>query len=150
MKSKIVPDVVRDQKIALLPPTATVMDAVRAMAAKHVGAVVIGLDGRADGIFTERDLLMRVVARGLDPDTTPVTRVMTADPETVTPDQPPIDALNRMHERGFRHLPVVGGDGRVMGIVSIRDLNAFVRRQLEEELHQVEAFIHDTGYGATA
>lgn len=149
MQRKIVPDVVRDQKITLLPPTATVMDAVRLMAIKHVGAVVIGLDGRAEGIFTERDLLMRVVARGLDPDGTPVTRVMTADPETVRPDQPAIDALNRMHERGFRHLPVVGEDGRVIGIVSIRDLNAFVRRQLEEELQERDAFIHDTGYGAT-
>jgi len=149
MQRKIVPDVVRDQKITLLPPTATVMDAVRLMAMKHVGAVVIGLDGRAEGIFTERDLLMRVVARGLDADSTPVTRVMTRDPETVSPDQPAIDALNRMHERGFRHLPVVGEDGRVVGIVSIRDLNAYVRRQLEEELQEREAFIHDTGYGAT-
>ncbi len=149
MQRKIVPDVVRDQKITLLPPTATVMDAVRLMAHKHVGAVVVGLDGRAEGIFTERDLLMRVVARGLDPDSTPITRVMTPDPETVAPDQPAIDALNRMHARGFRHLPVVGADGRVIGIVSIRDLNAFVRRQLEEELQEREAFIHDTGYGAT-
>lgn len=149
MQRKIVPDVVRDQKITLLPPTATVMDAVRLMAMKHVGAVVIGLDGRAEGIFTERDLLMRVVARGLDADSTPITRVMTRDPETVSPDQEAIDALNRMHERGFRHLPVVGEDGRVIGIVSIRDLNAFVRHQLEEELQEREAFIHDTGYGAT-
>jgi CBS domain-containing protein len=149
MQRKIVPDVVRDQKIALLPPTATVMDAVRQMAMKHVGAVVIGLDGRAEGIFTERDLLMRVVARGLDPESTPITSVMTRDPETVSPDQQAIDALNRMHERGFRHLPVAGPDGRVVGIVSIRDLNAYVRRQLEEELQEREAFIHDTGYGAT-
>jgi len=149
MQRKIVPDVVRDQKITLLPPTAMVMDAVRLMAMKHVGAVIVGLDGRIEGIFTERDLLMRVVARGLDPDTTPVVRVMTRDPETVRPDQEAIDALNRMHERGFRHLPVVGDDKRVVGIVSIRDLNAIVRRELEAELQERDAFIHDTGYGAT-
>ena len=149
MQRKIVPDVVRDQKITLLPPTAMVMDAVRLMAMKHVGAVIIGLDSRIEGIFTERDLLMRVVARGLDPDTTPVVRVMTRDPETVSPDQDALDALNRMHDRGFRHLPVVDADSRVVGIVSIRDLNAIVRRELETELQERDAFIHDTGYGAT-
>ena len=149
MQRKIVPDVVRDQKLTLLPPTATVMDAVRFMALKHVGAVLIGLDGHIEGIFTERDLLMRVAARGLDADTTPVARVMTRDPETVGPDQPPLDALNRMDERGFRHLPVVGDDGRVVGIVSIRDLHSFVRQQLELELQERDAYIHDTGYGAT-
>ena len=149
MQRKIIPDVVRDQKITLLPPTAMVMDAVRLMAMKHVGAVIVGLDHRIEGIFTERDLLMRVVARGLDPDTTPVLRVMTRDPETVSPDQDALDALNRMNDRGFRHLPVVDGDSRVVGIVSIRDLNAIVRRELEAELQERDAFIHDTGYGAT-
>ncbi|MCC7046578.1 MAG: CBS domain-containing protein [Alphaproteobacteria bacterium] len=149
MQRKIVPDVVRDQKITLLPPTATVMDAVRLMSMKHVGAVIIGLDGKAEGIFTERDLLMRVVARGLDADSTPITRVMTRDPETLSPDQHASEALTRMAERGFRHLPVVGEDGRVVAIVSLRDLNAYVRRQLEEELQERDAFIHDTGYGAT-
>lgn len=149
MKRKIVPDVVREQKITLLPPTAMVMDAVRLMAMRHGGAVIVGIDGHIDGIFTERDLLMRVVARGLDPDTTPVARVMTRDPETLTPDQDALDALNRMHERGFRHLPVVGPDNRVIGMVSIRDLNAIVRRELETELQERDAFIHDTGYGAT-
>ena len=65
----------------------------------------------------------------------------TDDPEIAGP------GAVTFHERGA---VVVGADGRVIGIVSIRDLNAFVRRQLEEELHQVESFIHDTGYGATA
>lgn len=150
MQRRIIPDVVHDQKLTLLPPSATVMDAVRQMAAKHVGAVIVGLDNRASGIFTERDLLMRVVARGLDPETTPITSVMTQDPETVSPDQKAVDALNRMHERGFRHLPVAAADGRIVGIVSIRDLHTYVKRQLEEELEQAAAFIHDTGYGATA
>ena len=149
MQYRIIPDVVHDQKVVLISADATVMDAVRYMAIRKIGAVLIGKDGRITGIFSERDLLMRVVAKGLDPDQTPLHRVMTPNPETVSPNQTANEALERMHARGFRHLPVVGQDGKVAGIVALRDLNAVVRRQLEDELKERDAYIQDAGYGAT-
>ncbi|MGQ0675867.1 MAG: CBS domain-containing protein [Rhodospirillales bacterium] len=149
MQYRIIPDVVRDQDVRLMPADATVMDAVRYMAIRRIGAVLIGKDGVLEGIFSERDLLMRVIAKGLDPDRTPLYRAMTPNPETVTPGQTATEALELMHKRGFRHLPVVGEDGKVIGIVALRDLNAVVRRQLEDELRERDAYISDTGYGAT-
>ena len=146
MHCKVVPDIVDQQKIELLPNSTMVRDAARNMAERHIGAVLIGSGGRLEGIFTERDLLIRVVARGLDPDGTPLSAVMTADPDTVGPDDLASLALERMRTSGYRHVPVVE-DGEVVGIVSLRDLYAAAKRELEEDLQQREAFIFDTGYG---
>lgn len=146
MHRKVVPDIVSEQKIELLPASTTVRAAARNMAARHIGAVLIGEGDRLMGIFTERDLLIRVVARGLDPDTTPLTAVMTPDPDTVGPDDLASLALERMRTSGYRHVPVVEDD-KVVGIVSLRDLYAAAKRELEEDLQQREAFIFDTGYG---
>jgi CBS domain-containing protein len=146
MHRKVVPDIVHQQKIELLPATTTVRAAARNMAERHIGAVLIGQGSRLQGIFTERDLLIRVVARGLDPDTTRLKEVMTPDPDTVEPNDWASLALERMRTSGYRHVPVVE-DGVVVGIVSLRDLYAAAKRELEEDLQQREAFIFDTGYG---
>lgn len=146
MHRKVVPDIVSQQKIELLPASTTVRDAPRNMAECHIGAVLVGQAGRLQGIFTERDLLMRVVARERDPDTTALSEVMTADPDTVGPDDLASLALERMRTSGYRHVPVVE-NGSVVGIVSLRDLYAAAKSELEEDLQQREAFIFDTGYG---
>jgi len=146
MHRRVVPDIVDQQKIELLSSGTTVRDAARNMAERHIGAVLIGSGGRLDGIFTERDLLIRVVAQGLDPDSTPLSQVMTADPDTVGPNDLASLALERMRTSGYRHVPVVE-DGQVVGIVSLRDLYAAAKSELEEDLQQREAFIFDTGYG---
>lgn len=146
MHRKVVPDIVSKQKIELLPVTTTVRDAARNMAERHIGAVLIGEGGRLQGIFTERDVLFRVVAKGLDPDSTPLSAVMTPDPDTVGPNDLASLALERMRSSGYRHVPVVDND-QVVGIVSLRDLYAAAKRELEEDLQQREAFIFDTGYG---
>jgi CBS domain-containing protein len=146
MHRKVVPDIVDQQKIEVLSGSTTVRDAARNMAERHIGAVLIGQGRRLQGIFTERDVLTRVVARGLDPDTTPLEKVMTPDPDTVGPGDMAVEVLERMRASGYRHLPVVK-DGEVIGIVSIRDLYAAIKRELEEDLQQREAFIFDTGYG---
>ena len=146
MHRKVVPDIVKDQRIELLPASTTVREATRNMAERHIGAVLVGAPENLQGIFTERDVLTRVVARGLDPDGTKLEAVMTPDPDTVGPDDMAIDVLDRMRASGYRHLPVIAA-GRVVGIVSIRDLYAVVKRELEEDLQQREAFIFDTGYG---
>jgi len=146
MHRRVVPDIVDQQKIELLSPATSVRDAAKNMAERHIGAVLIGDAGRLQGIFTERDLLIRVVARGLDPDATRLREVMTSDPDTVGPDDLASLALERMRTSGYRHVPVVE-DGVVVGIVSLRDLYAAAKRELEEDLQQREAFIFDTGYG---
>lgn len=147
MHRKVVPDIVNQQKIELLRGSTTVRDAARNMAERHIGAVLIGEEGRLRGIFTERDLLIRVVARGLDPDVTSLTEVMTPDPDTIGPNDWASLALERMRTSGYRHVPVVEDDV-VVGIVSLRDLYAAAKRELEEDLQQREAFIFDTGYGS--
>ena len=147
MQRRIVPDLVSNQTLASLPPSATVRDAARIMTERHIGAVLVAVDGRLQGIFTERDVLARVVAVGLDPDDTVLGRVMTPNPDTVTPNDTALEALRKMGEHGYRHLPVVDSD-RLVGIVSIRDLYAAVNHELAEDLQQREAFIFDTGYGS--
>lgn len=146
MQRKVVPDIVSEQRIELLPASTTVRDAARNMAERHIGAVLIGTPEKLEGIFTERDVLTRVVARGLNPEDTRLETVMTANPDTVGPDDIALNVLERMRASGYRHLPVIDG-GKVIGIVSIRDLYAAVKRQLEEDLQQREAFMFDTGYG---
>jgi CBS domain-containing protein len=86
------------------------------------------------------------VARELDPDSTSLSEVMTADPDTVGPNDLASLALERMRTSGYRHVPVVE-NGAVVGIVSLRDLYAAAKSELEEDLQQRDAFIFDTGYG---
>lgn len=147
MQRKIVPDLVSNQSLACLPPGASVRDAAKVMTERHIGAILIAVDGRLQGVFTERDVLTRVVMPGLDPDETALGGVMTPNPDTVGPDDTALEALRRMSEHGYRHLPVVK-DGRLIGIVSIRDLYAAVNSQLAEDLQQRDAFMFDTGYGS--
>ena len=146
MQRKVVPDIVNKQRIEVLPASTTVRDATRKMTERHIGAVLVGKTEQLEGIFTERDVLTRVVAQGLNPESTRLESVMTPNPDTVGPDDIALNVLERMRASGYRHLPVVDA-GKVIGIVSIRDLYAAVKRELEEDLQQREAFIFDTGYG---
>ena len=95
-------------------------EAAQLMASEKIGALPVVKDGRLAGIFTERDALVRVLARGLDPDTTRLAEVMTADPVTIDARRPLKHALQMMVDGNFRHVPVVEG-GSVVGMVSARD-----------------------------
>jgi CBS domain-containing protein len=133
---KIMPDVVNNQDLLQVAPTVAVREAATRMARRNFGAALVVENGGLVGIFTERDVMTRVVAAGLDPDRTTVREVMTADPRTVTPDRRALDALKAMHDGGFRHMPVVE-HGRPVGIVSLRDFLSGefdeMRRELDEE-----------------
>ena len=107
------------RKVLKAPPETVVSKAAKLMAAKNVGALMVVEGGRLVGIFTERDVVFRVVARGLDARTTAVSEVMSPAPHTIHPDKPFGSALLVMHENGFRHLPVVE-NGKPIGIVSAR------------------------------
>lgn len=102
----------------------TVRDAAVVMAGRNIGAVIVLSEGRMAGIFTERDLMSRVAARGLDTATTIVGDVMTREVVTVAPTEALDACLQKMAEGGFRHLPVVDGDGEPVGMISQRDFVA--------------------------
>ena len=149
MATKIIPDFVEGQTVHALPATGSARDAANMMCERHISAVLVIEDGRLIGIVTERDLTQRVLAAGKDPDATPLAEIMSRDPDTLSPEDSPLDALELMRVRGFRHLPVVH-DGAAVAVVSIRDLYAAAKDQLEEDVRQREAFIFDIGYGGGA
>jgi CBS domain-containing protein len=107
------------RRVLKAEPKTLVSKAAKLMAAKNVGAVVVMDDGHLVGILTERDIVFRVVAKGLDAQAIRLSDVMTREPRTVDPDQPFGYALLVMQENGFRHLPVIQ-DGKPIGIVSSR------------------------------
>ncbi len=111
---------VAGQKPVTVVGAAMVSDAARLMRDQNVGAVLVTDGATLQGVFTERDALFRVLAAGRDPGTTKVADVMTRSPQTIHPDKPFVEALRLMLEGGFRHVPVVE-DGRVLGMVSVRD-----------------------------
>ena len=121
MPVRLIRDVIRNQTVLAMPAAATVREAARQMKYRKVGAVmVVDHHGRLQGIFTERDCLFRVLAEGVNPDTTTLGLVMTADPYTITADRKLGVALHMMHDNGFRHIPVVD-HGIPVGMISIRD-----------------------------
>jgi signal-transduction protein with cAMP-binding, CBS, and nucleotidyltransferase domain len=122
-------------------PDTTVLHAVQQMCAKHVGAVLV-CDGTAcSGIFTERDLMVRVILNGLDPTATRVTEVMTSEVACVQPATPASEAMAIMTERRCRHLPVVES-GEIVGVISIGDLVRWDSRNQAFELRMLTDYIH--------
>ena len=111
----------RPPVVNVLSPDQTVGEAARLMAAREVGAVLLVEAGRIVGIFSERDLLRRVVARGAPPDHTPLRAAMTRDPITASPDDDRMAAVLQMRKIGCRHLPILL-DGVPVDTISIRDL----------------------------
>ncbi len=133
MQRRIVPDIMEEGRDLLeLPATASVYDAACAMRDWSVGAVLITDQGRLTGIFTERDVINRVVASDREPKTTPLAEVMTKDPTTISPKATALEALRLMEDGSYRHLPVVAGK-RLVGIISRRDFFGSEKAQLESE-----------------
>lgn len=106
-----------------LTAEATVREAVAEMVANRRGAVlIVDADGRLSGIFTERDVLTRVVGQGRDARRTVLDEVMTRDPEALTPNDRICYAVNRMNNAGYRTVPLVDADRRPIGIVTVNDV----------------------------
>jgi CBS domain-containing protein len=120
MFSQTIKNVMDPNRFLTAAPDQTVSDASSMMQTRNVGAVLVIADGKLMGIFTERDAVFRVIAKGLDPTTTRLADVMTVEPITLSPEKSYGHALLLMHENGFRHLPVVQ-NGVPIGIISSRN-----------------------------
>jgi CBS domain-containing protein len=122
-------------------PDAAVIDAIRVMAEKHVGALLVMEHDRLAGILSERDYARKVVLKGRSSTSTPVRDIMSAQVVTIGPEGTVDDAMRLMTEHRIRHLPVVRGS-TVVGVVSIGDL---VKSVIEEQRHTIEelqTYIH--------
>ncbi len=134
MPNRTLRAIVEGQTVISALADTSVRAAAIAMANSKVGAIVVVDDkGQLAGLFTERDVLNRVVAKGLDPDNTPLSAVMTSQLQTAAPDKPLSHALHMMFEGGFRHVPVVE-NGRPIGMVSARNALGLEICQFEKEL----------------
>lgn len=114
-------ELVRNQRTLSVNSEQTVLEAARFMTEHNIGAVPVLRDGDLVGVFSERDLMRRVVAAGRSPGMTTVSEVMTANPRTVPGSESLDDCLFLMQEHGFRHLPVCEGK-KLLGFISLRDL----------------------------
>jgi CBS domain-containing protein len=117
-----------------------VVNVVRVMVEHNIGAVAVMRDAEITGLFTERDLMRRVVNEGRDPRTTTVGEVMTRDLVVVSPDRSLEDCMALMRERGFRHLPVCEGK-KLRGVISLRDLLAHAVVEKDGEVQMMRAYI---------
>jgi CBS domain-containing protein len=120
MRHLTVREIMTTEGLCQAAPGASARDACCLMAERQCGSVLVTERGPLLGIFTEGDLIRRVLAPGLDPNLTLLIEVMTADPDTIRPHEPVAEAIRRMDEFGYRHLPVVEG-GKVVGVVALRD-----------------------------
>lgn len=114
-------EIIEGHPLFHVPSTASVRDVARTMSERNIGAIAVLDSGKLVGIFSERDVLTRIVAEGRNPDETRVDSVMTRDIIVAAPADDINDALQKMHECNCRHLPVVQG-GNLVGMISIRDL----------------------------
>src|SRR5215510_9347641 len=131
----------------IVGPEISVLDAVDVMARDRVGAVTVVDQGVLRGIFTERDVLLRVVQQERDPRTTPVRDVMTPDVKTLTDDATPDEVIEVMLEGHLRHVPVLDKDGRVLGLLSIRALLEDKVHDLSREVSALEQYMANDGPG---
>lgn len=121
---------------------ASVLEATRLMNQHRIGALVVLRHGQIVGIFTERDVLTRVVGNGRELGQLPVREVMTRDVLTTTADTDLSEVSDLMREKRIRHLPVCDPDGRLHGLVSIGDVNAAFAEERERQLHQLSEYVY--------
>lgn len=131
-----------ERPVLTIEQGATVLLATQLMEEHSVGALLVTDGGRLCGIFTERDVLRRVVAVQRNPAETHVCDVMTTNMACASPDTSVDDARSIFKKHRIRHLPVVGADGELVGVVSIGDLNAHLANDREVTLHFLNEYLH--------
>lgn len=134
-------DLIKDQDTYHAEMGHTVLDTVRAMVERNIGAVPVVQNGKVVGIFSERDLMRRVVAEGRDPRATCMAEVMTEDPMAVGTAEDIETCMTLMRRHGFRHLPVCH-EGHLIGMVSLRDILLHDLSEKDDEVRMMRAYIH--------
>ena len=130
----------KGRDVRSVPTTVTVLEAVREMNRHKIGSVLV-MDGtRLAGIFTERDVLLRVVGAEIDPVTTPITKVMSSTVLTITPETTVQQVMDIFTDRRCRHLPVIK-DGQVAGLISIGDVSRWVAGMHRAEAESLRQYI---------
>jgi CBS domain-containing protein len=136
-------DIVGNRELYSVRESDTVAAAARRMADLQCGAILVLDDGRLRGVFSERDLMLRVVLERRDPETTPVAEVMTAAVVTVEETATAEEAMERMQAHAIRHLAVTRGD-QAVAFLSMRDLMHHELSRQTDELHHMRAYIHSS------
>jgi CBS domain-containing protein len=134
-------DLIKDNETHTVAADQTVLEASRQMVSNNIGAVPVLREGELVGIFSERDIMKRVVAEGRDPARTRVSEVMTAHPLTVDIRDSIEHCMVLMKQHGFRHLPICDGK-KLKGIVSLRDILLRDLTEKDEEVRMMRAYIH--------
>ena len=123
----------------------TVLEAAQYMTDKKIGAAAVVDGDRCVGVFSERDLMTRVVVTGRSAEQTRVSEVMTRDVVACAPEESYEEGLRQMQQAKCRHLPIVQA-GQLLGFVSLRDLMQIEIEEKDEELRHISAYVHSTGY----
>jgi CBS domain-containing protein len=134
---------IQPHRLVTASPTATVMEVAQLMARARIGAIPILEDERIVGIFSERDLMTRVIVEGRDPSATVVCDAMTTEVTTAELHDTRSECLEKMQRSGFRHLPVLE-DGRLVAMLSMRDLLRDEIAEHVEEIRGLRAYLHQT------
>jgi CBS domain-containing protein len=133
---------IKGAHVQSIGPDATVLDAALLMNEHRIGSLVVTDGGQLVGIFTERDILQRVVAQRRDPADTRVRDVMTGEVIYCRPHTPLDEARSVMMNRRIRHMPVLDEQWQLLGMISIGDLNAHQARDQEVTIHVLTEYIH--------
>ena len=134
----------KEQSLLSIEPTATVMDAANLMNEHRVGALLVVIGEKLEGIFTERDILRRIIGKRQDPDKTTVGQVMTTEVACCKPDITVEAARLIFRDKRVRHLPVVDDEGHAVGVVSIGDVNAWAMDNQQAEIHYLQEYLYGT------
>ena|SRR5579885_3376942 len=128
-------------------PSTTVMEAVRIMDQESIGAVAVTQHDRLIGMFSERDLMLRVVSERRDPERVLIQEVMTSPVETIHRDSSSDEALKLMLDKHIRHLPIIDRDGKLAGMISMRSILHDKIEDLTDQLDSLEAYFTADGVG---
>jgi CBS domain-containing protein len=132
---------IEDQKLSVVSKNQTVFEVAKLMTEKNIGAVPVVERNRVVGIFSERDIMKRVVAKNLDPQKTRVEDVMSTELIVGSPEEDIVSIESRMKQAGIRHLPIISED-QLIGILSLRDLLQAEMDEKDEEIKIMTAYIH--------
>jgi CBS domain-containing protein len=132
----------KGNSVQAVEPSASAMDAIRKMNQQKIGALLVMDKGHVEGIFTERDVLRRVVGQDRSPSEMLVSEVMTKDVICIAPETDLDDVSSIMKEKKVRHLPVCDAQGQLHGMISIGDVNAYHASHQQQTIHFLNEYIY--------